>query len=500
VVPLPGALIAVPRVGRLRILFGLRPRLLAALMLTSAVTLAAAAIALLSPLEAKLRQDSISQINAEVAGLHAAFEGIPLNADGTPFRPALRREVRHLADHYGLTVTVLDRNLQYVYGTPIELVPHEEINDVRQALGKGVANESVDNGILQDADPVLIGGAGPPSGRGLRFGLALRRSLNYVGEAGGVVRTAFITAAAVGLGTALLLGIIITTTLLRRLERLRNATREMERRGLDAPPPPVNGSDEIAELARAFASMQSRLRRQEEARRAFVATASHELRTPLASLDGMLELLEDDLRPGALDLDDARMRTGSARQQSERLRRLATDLLDVSRLDAEVTLRSEAVELGEVTRAVVAEFERRAAGAQVSLIVDSPAASCWAWADPGSVARIVRILVDNALRVAPGSTEVHITIEQRTEWTTARVSDGGPGVAMAERELIFERFRRGSAGQGNTGFGLGLAIGRELAVRMGGTLTVEPTEPAENRGASFVLTLPTADLTDLSEA
>ena len=103
--------------------------------------------------------------------------------------------------------------------------------------------------------------------------------------------------------------------------------------------------------------MQQRLQQQEEARRAFVSTASHELRTPLASLDGMLELLDDDLGSGDVDIDDARSLLDRARAQSRRLSRLAADLLDLSRLDAQVQLRSEPVELGELSRAVLAEFE-----------------------------------------------------------------------------------------------------------------------------------------------
>ena len=106
-----------------------------------------------------------------------------------------------------------------------------------------------------------------------------------------------------GLGIALLLGIWLTSTLLRRLRRLRDATRDLERQGIEARLPVDEGYDEVSELARAFQSMRSRLARQEEARRTFVATASHELRTPLASLHGMLELIEEDLdirasRPG----------------------------------------------------------------------------------------------------------------------------------------------------------------------------------------------------------
>src|SRR5206468_1568444 len=106
----------------------------------------------------------------------------------------------------------------------------------------------------------------------------------------------FVKAAAVGLAVALLLGIALSATLVRRLGRLRDATRDLDQEGMDAVVMPNDSSrDEIGELTRAFLGLQERLRHQENARRAFVATASHELRTPLASLDGMLELLADDL-------------------------------------------------------------------------------------------------------------------------------------------------------------------------------------------------------------
>jgi signal transduction histidine kinase len=157
----------------------------------------------------------------------------------------------------------------------------------------------------------------------------------------------------------------------------------------------------VGDLARAFAQMQDRLQQQEEARRAFVSTASHELRTPLASLDGMLELLHDDLESGALDLADARSLLDRARTQSRRLARLAADLLDLSRLDAQVQLRSEPVELGELSRAVIAEFDLGTEERGIVSTLDDSAGQVWACGDPGGIARIVRILLDNAVRVSP---------------------------------------------------------------------------------------------------
>jgi signal transduction histidine kinase len=246
--------------------------------------------------------------------------------------------------------------------------------------------------------------------------------------------------------------------------------------------------DEIGELARTFGAMQSRLRRQEAARRAFVATASHELRTPVASLDGLLELLDEDLRSGQTDLEDARSLIARARGQSRRLGRLAADLLDLSRIDAQTALRSEPVELGELSRAVLAEFDLGISRRGIATTLDDSAGSVWALGDPGSVARILRILLDNAIRLSPEGAEVKVEL-RNGEQASLSVRDQGPGVPGEERELIFERFMRGRAAGGKAGFGLGLAIGRELARRMGGELVLEDQDEP---GARFTLRLPVA--------
>jgi signal transduction histidine kinase len=355
----------------------------------------------------------------------------------------------------------------------------------RQALRSGVAGSGqvrvTEGSDLLVVQPLEIGSR--------RYVLAARKHLAYVQQASRVVRDVFVKAALVGLAVALLLGIGLSATMLRRLERLRDATREVDEHGLDARPPPTDNSrDEIGGLARSFAGMHERLRRQEDARRAFVATASHELRTPLTSLDGMLELLADDLDSEPVDVEDARERVERAREQSRRLANLAADLLDLSRIDAAISLRSEPIELVELVRAVAAEFERRAEDRGVRLEIVPPGTSCWAEGDPGSVARIVRILLDNALRVAPPDTAVSIHLDGGKRFSELEVRDDGPGVLVHERELIFERFQRGSGRSGEGGFGLGLAIGRELAGRMGGSLVLAERET----GAAFRLRLVTA--------
>ena len=187
------------------------------------------------------------------------------------------------------------------------------------------------------------------------------------------------------------------------------------------------------------------------------------------------------------DREDARRQVASAQGEIRRLRNLATELLDLSRLDAGVELRSEPVELGELARAVAAEFALQAHERRTLLEVLPPRGPCWAQGDPDAVARVARILLDNALRYTPPSTSVRVSTGYAGDSAFLAVVDDGPGVPEDEHAAIFERFRRGATTRGESGFGLGLAIGRELAERLGGSLALEPLR---GRGARFVLTLP----------
>jgi signal transduction histidine kinase len=469
--------------------FGLRPRLLAALVLTAMITLGAAAIALLAPLQSRLNSDAVSLTKAVVAGAKTPFVDIKLY-HGQPNRHAIYVAAHALDRNNKLVGVVVWLRRQQSVQTLADTRPDRDALLSRslpllalQRPHKQVAREA--NGVLAVAARYRGQGTSPTNGS--VYVLEVFKPLDYVGEASGVVQSAFLEAAIFGLVVAIALGIAFSSRLLRRLRLLQDASRSLDERDLSTLVVPHDtGSDEIGELARGFATMHARLRQQEDARRAFVATASHELRTPLTSLDGMLELLADDLEREPIDLADARERVGRAQQQSRRLASLASDLLDLSRLDALVDLRSEPVELGETARAVGAEFDSRARARDIALVLSQAGTQSWAQADPGSVARIVRILLDNALRVAPGQTTIEIRVGAAAGEATIEVADDGPGVPDDERGLIFERFRRGNGRSDEGGFGLGLAIGAELASRMGGVLELTDAEP----GATFRLRLP----------
>jgi signal transduction histidine kinase len=474
---------------RRRLWLGLRPRLLGALVLTAIVTLATAALTLLAPLQSALRGDSKALAISDINGAKTPFGILPVDRDGFPAHRKLERAADRLSRASdGGTVAVWTADLHRLYDTDRDASPEPPPHAVRVALATPKTTQSHLSGNLLIVAARYTGQPyGQPRRGGRVFVIALRKTLDFVGSANDVVRTAFLDAALVGLGVALVLGIALSSRLLRRLRLLRDASRTLDERELSTlVVPKETVTDEIGELAQSFATMHARLRQQEDARRAFVATASHELRTPLASLDGMLELLADDLAHEPIDLADARERVTRAQAQSRRLAGLAKDLLDLSRIDARLELRSEPVELGETARAVTAEFDLRAREREVAVVLDQIGERAWAQADPGSVAQIVRILLDNALAAAPPHSMVEVRVGNGSGPPTIEVADTGPGVRADERTLIFERFMRGSERGSEGGFGLGLAIGSELAERMGGRLELTDEAP----GATFRLTLP----------
>jgi signal transduction histidine kinase len=524
--------------------FGLQGRIVGAVLITTVATLAVAAVALLGPLEQSLRNAEKNTLESElgktkhaIANTTLLFRRIPLElVSGVNVKPAATtgsgstggapiepnpgniKEEQALAkagqDAKNDLITQLGslrfatgaseatllgyadlkgNNFRPVVGTQDSARARLDLyDDAAKAFQTARANYTFgwigSSEYVRAAIPFTTPSGDKAHPGRQRWVLVVRKPLDTLSDAVSTVRRAFLYAALAGLALTLILGIPLSATIVRRLRRLRQAATELAEEGPPVVVPAVRARDEVGDLARAFAQMQHQLQQQEEARRAFVSTASHELRTPLASLDGMLELLDDDLGSGNPDLDDARELLERARSQSRRLSRLAADLLDLSRLDAQVQLRSEPVELGELSRAVMAEFELGTEARGIVSTLDDSAGQVWARGDPGGIARIVRILLDNAVRVSPQGGEV--TVELRNgDHASLSVRDEGPGVAPEEDELIFQRFQRGRAASGSAGFGLGLAIGRELANRMGGELVLERSDVP---GAKFTLRLPVA--------
>jgi signal transduction histidine kinase len=464
--------------GHLRL--GLRGKIVAALVVASTATLLVAALTVLGPLERRLRSDAVEQLVGVGSASRPAFARLT-SADLKPQSARLQVLMHRTGRRADARVIVLNARGGVISGTDVD--PGETFLRGRAAL----AADATQSGTITTEGAREAEVALPLTVDDRRVVLVLRRSLREPTAAVAVVRRAFVSAGAIGLGVALLLGSFLATRLVRRLRRLRDTTLRVAEVGPAAELLADASTDEVGGLTRAFATMQTRLRRQEASRRTFVSTASHELRTPLTSLALMLDNLHHELAVPEPDLDQAREQVSRAQEQSRRLTKLADELLELSRVDAGLPLRRELVEVGELCRAVLAEFEdrlRSGAGA-IEMQERGPA---WTIADPGGVARVVRILVDNALRFSPPAEPVLVSVDTTAHATTVTVADRGPGIAPEDRERIFERFARGMETDGDGGFGLGLAIGREVAGGMHGELALACTD----RGAAFVLDLPAA--------
>jgi signal transduction histidine kinase len=499
----------VPRRRRLGAL-GLRGRIVGAVLVVTVATLGVAAIALLGPLENSLKKAAKTTLLTELGNnvQQKYFRGVEFKylslgslqvPDVHPPDPVLTAQYAEGRTAL-LQVQADERKLESQIGGTAVLRDYVDVTgnskfasildfDANGGSYADVASAGLRHQRVYGFQTILgtenVTAAIPmPDG----FVLAVRRPTGEIPDAVNAVRKAFLYAVLAGLALSILLGVPLAARLVRRLRDLRQAALRLAAGGPSEELLDDRSRDEVGDLARSFKVMQERLAQQEQARRAFVATASHELRTPLTSLEGMLEMLEEDLEQGSPDLADARSLTGSARAQARRLSRLAADLLDLSRIDAEVALRSEPVELAELSRAVLAEFDLGTSARGITTGLRDLDGPVWALGDPGSVARILRILLDNAVRISPPGTEVTVALT-RTPVPKMSVRDHGPGVDESERDLIFERFHRGRATGGDAGFGLGLAIGRELAARMGGSLVLEPSD---GDGAQFTLTLPAA--------
>lgn len=282
-----------------------------------------------------------------------------------------------------------------------------------------------------------------------------------------LVERRMLYAMAVAMGIAIALGFVAATVHARRIRRLQRAANRIAERHFDEPIVDT-GDDELGELATAFDRMRLEVAQLDSVRKEFVANASHELRTPLFSLAGFLELLEDE------DLDEETRRSflATTRAQVERLTKLATDLLDLSRMDAgRLRIEADEVELTETARLLAEELHALAEASGHPLDVRGNG-EAWAHADEERVLQIGRALAGNALVHTPAGTHVVLRAERRGARALLVVEDDGPGIPAEHLERVFQRFYR-VEGAHASGSGLGLAIAREIAEHMGGTVRIE---------------------------
>jgi two-component system, OmpR family, sensor histidine kinase SaeS len=280
--------------------------------------------------------------------------------------------------------------------------------------------------------------------------------------------------ASVAVGAALLLARSIAT----RIVRLERTSAALAAGDLSARAP-EDGPAELRELARSFNRTAAELSRLFDARRELVAWASHDLRTPIASMQAMLEALEDGL-------GDVDRYLPALQQQVRSLSALVDDLFELARIDAgALTLELGDAELGTVVEQTIRglEAEALARGVELTANVERGArARC----EPEKVQRVLFNLVTNALRHTPSDGAVAVVVRPRRGEVEVAVEDDGEGIDAEAESRMFERFWRGDRARSTAGAGLGLAIARGLVEAHGGRIWAE-SRPGGGTRISFTL-------------
>ena len=289
--------------------------------------------------------------------------------------------------------------------------------------------------------------------------------------------------AAASASAAVAAALVLSSSIARRIDRLRTASSELAAGDLGARAP-EGGPRELAELGRSFNAMAGSLEGLFDARRELVAAASHDLRAPVASIAAMLEAIEDGLATPAEYL-------GPLQDQARRLTVLVDDLFELARIDAGALVHElEEVALAPLVESCVRGFEAEARARNVTLerTVEEPVPE--ARCAPEQVERVLLNLLTNALRHTPSDGTVAVTLAPAPDHVRVTVEDTGDGLTPEATRRMFDRFwRDDSARQANGGAGLGLAIARGLVEAQGGTIWAEQRAGG---GARVSFTLPLA--------
>ncbi len=290
-----------------------------------------------------------------------------------------------------------------------------------------------------------------------------------------------ILAVAAGSATAAVFAaLVLARSIAASLRRVGSASNAIAGGELSARAP-VEGPREIAELAASFNAMATGLEQLFDARRELVAWASHDLRAPIASMQAMLEAIED----GLASVEDY---LPTLREQVRTLSVLVDDLFELARIDAGVlTLELRQTQMAPLVDSTLRLLrpEAEARGVALTAEVTDPAEARVA-AD--KIQRVLFNLVTNALRHTPSDGSIAVRVEQRATDLFWRVEDSGEGLPDGAPSRMFERFWRADRARSGSGAGLGLAIARGLVEAHGGRIW------AENRpqgGACITFTIPT---------
>ncbi|MFN0148512.1 MAG: sensor histidine kinase [Dehalococcoidia bacterium] len=291
----------------------------------------------------------------------------------------------------------------------------------------------------------------------------------------------------IGVAAALGLGFLLSQSVAAPLRNIARAARSVAR-GNYRQRVPATGPREVRDLAANFNRMTEDVQRSQQTLRDFLANISHELKTPLTSIRGFSQAMLD----GTIDDKDGIDRSAKIiSDESNRVLRLVEELLDLSRIESgQVAMRQEVIDLHELFSHVSEVFALRSEDNGVRLELAPDSTSAHVKGDFDRLEQVMNNLLDNAFRHTPAGGTVWVSSRRvQHGLVQVTVADTGRGIPPQDLPHLFERFYRANTGANGKGYGLGLAITREIVRAHGGDIwaTSEP-----GKGTNFVFTLPAA--------
>ncbi|MDQ6874052.1 MAG: HAMP domain-containing histidine kinase [Actinomycetota bacterium] len=422
---------------------------------------------------------------------------------------------------YGLVRSAADDEAQHtlarqadiVAGTQQQLNPravkdHVRIRGLLRRQGIAIAVVNRNGGLSADSDPLaraVTPATGVAAGASQSFRTRVRGETVLVEtrplESGGAIvlaqrrsqasglaervlrRTGLALLA--GLAVAALAGVLLARRLARPLQRAASAAHDLARGRRDVRLP-TEGPAEVAEVAESLNRLAAALEYSEARQREFLLSVSHELRTPLTAVKGFAESLADGVTAGA----QVRPVGATVLAEATRLERLVADLLDLARLGAQdFRIDITEVDLVSLVSDAGAVWAARCRSEGVQFVSELSPVPVTVATDPTRLRQIIDGLAENALRVTPAGRPIVLAVRAEGASAIVEVRDGGPGLTdddlsvAFDRSVLYERYR----GVRRVGTGVGLALVRGLAGRLGGRASA--TRAAEG-GACFAVRLP----------
>ena len=454
---------------------------------TLAISLALLGVVLSQVIRTYFTEQRIATLLDSGARISAVFEGaVQFGPFGIIDVSRINQEIATMRQLFDARLILINTEFR-VIGTSHDLVDdslplyHQDLESVMHGYPRVITYGTLD-GLL--TEPLLIVGYPLRSGNNVVGAVLIGSSMAELEYTIGEMYR--LTLLALGF-SALLGGVLIyisSKSISRPLRQMNEAARviaggDFEKRIS------VESKDEVGQLAESFNHMAEGLQEQERIRHEFIANLSHDIRSPLTSMRGFLQAIDD----GTVPTEKLRYYIGIVMDETDRLIKLANNILDVSLLQ-ETGLNPAFFEINDLIRNTVLSFETRAIAKNLHLYCHFAHEQDIIYGDQDKIQRVIYNLVDNAVKFAPKGGEVMVETNVEDENILVSVQDNGPGISPEDESRIFERFFKAdpSRNEYKMGSGLGLPIVKEIVQAHGGQITVK-TLP-DSAGCVFTFSIP----------